>query len=166
LGILLKMQFCAEAPGKIWILTTLPSHRRWARRRRWPAGLDQQAARDSLGAHLRSIGGVGRRGWDSGEGARQWPAVVDATAAVPASRGSMPGNGRRCKPLRVLRRRFGQVESSGWRRRGVSPSDRQWRTQWSGRNGGGLAYAWGEWATLNRARALSCDDPMMAEMRP
>jgi hypothetical protein len=45
----------------------------WARRRRRPADLDQQAARDPLGAHLGSIGGVGRRGWGSGEGARRWP---------------------------------------------------------------------------------------------
>jgi hypothetical protein len=49
-----------------------PSAAGWARRRRWPAGLDQQVARDSLGAHLGLIGGVGRRGRGSGEGARRW----------------------------------------------------------------------------------------------
>jgi hypothetical protein len=34
----------------------------WARQQRWSAGLGQQTARDPLVAHLKAIGGVGRRG--------------------------------------------------------------------------------------------------------
>jgi hypothetical protein len=127
----------------------------WARRRWWPTGLDQQAARDPLGAHLGSIGGVGRRGRGSGEGARWWPAVVAAVGCCFGEGDSMPGNGRRCKPLRVLRRRLGRVESTGWRRSGSSLGGRQWRMGWSGRNGGGLVHTWGEWATWNRVHALA-----------
>jgi hypothetical protein len=85
----------------------------WARRRRWPAGLDQQAARDPLGAHLESIGKVGRRGRDSGEGARRWPAVAAAACCCSGEGEAMPGNRRRHKPLQVLERSLGQLKSTG-----------------------------------------------------
>jgi hypothetical protein len=61
-----------------------PSTAGWARRRRWPAGLDPQAARYSLGAHLGMIGEVGRRGRDSGEGARRHRPAPATGACAPA----------------------------------------------------------------------------------
>jgi hypothetical protein len=57
----------------------------WARRRRGPTGLGQQAARDPLGAHLEAIGGVGRRRRGSGEGAQRWPVLATARATATAS---------------------------------------------------------------------------------
>jgi hypothetical protein len=71
----------------------------WARRRRWPAGLGQQAARDPQGVHLEAIGGVGRRGGGSGEGAWRWPAVAAAVGCGSDEGVAMPGNGRQRKSL-------------------------------------------------------------------
>jgi hypothetical protein len=85
----------------------------WARRRRWPAGPGHQAARDPLGAHLGSIGGVGRRGPGSSEDARRRSTVAAATGCGSGGGEVMSGNVRRRKLLQVIGRRFGRLEALG-----------------------------------------------------
>jgi hypothetical protein len=84
--------------------------------------------------------------------------AVAATVAAAAGCGSgeggaMPSNGWRHKLLVNLGSSLGRSENTGESWRGDFTGGRQWRTRWSGRSGGGLVHAWGEWTTLNRARA-------------
>jgi hypothetical protein len=66
-----------------------------------------------LVAHLGSVGGVGRRGRSSDEGAWRWLAVAVAAGCYSGEGDAMPDNERQCKPLWVLGRSLGRLESTG-----------------------------------------------------
>jgi hypothetical protein len=105
----------------------------WARRRQWPAGRPwpTSGAGPPRGSpsRLEGLDGVGATPVRACGGVRWWR---PQRAAALARGDAMLGNERRCKPLRVLGMRLGWLESMGWRRRGCTPSDRQWRAarQW------------------------------------
>jgi hypothetical protein len=79
LGILLKMQFCVEAPGKSWGQAI--------------GSLDPRGrVRGRPHAHVGLGGGRGWGGEVASVGARRWPAAVTAAARAPARGGRTGGN--------------------------------------------------------------------------
>jgi hypothetical protein len=173
MAILLKLPFCTEDPANNRNIITMPLvHRKhprktwgfairalalggggagripasWPRSRsgkRWGTTTCSPRARGRPGFERRwlrrgrvaTAGGGGRDGCGSGEG------------------GAMSSNGWQHKLLVNLGSSLGRSENTGESWRGEFTGGRQWRARWSGRSGGGLAHARGEWTALNRVRA-------------